>query len=136
MKTPFAVTGLFLWLTGFCLVQAGTLLTSPITFVQPSTINFGTVERKAFATNSFVVENVGGGTLVGKAEVAPPFKVISGASYKLKHSQIQVVTVVYTPDTAGTNLETIKFTGGGKDTTAIVIGKLSTTPPWYRPKRK
>jgi hypothetical protein len=136
MKMRSAVIGTFLFLNGLCLVDAATLFTSPIIFVQPSSINFGTVERKAFATNSFLVENVGGGTLVGKAEVAPPFKIVSGGTYKLKHNAAQLVTVVYTPDNAGTNIATVKFTGGDKDVTATVKGKLLTTPPWYRSKRK
>lgn len=136
MKKRFALIGSGLLLIAFCAAHATTLFTSPIIFVQPAKINFGTVAPKDSVTNSFVIENVGAGTLIGKAEVPPPFKIISGETYKLKRSEIQVVTIVYTPDTNPTNIETVKFSGAEAPATATVIGKLDTRPAWSRPKHK
>jgi len=136
MKKRSALIGPLLLASGLGLAHAGTLLTTPIIFVQPSTIDFGKVEQKQSATNSFVVENVGSGTLVGRAEVPPPFKVTSGATYKLRRSEIQIVTVVYAPNETGTNVESVKFTGAVADASATVRGKGVPPPPWYRVKRK
>jgi hypothetical protein len=136
MKTRFALIGSLAVLASTCVLNAGTLFTEPIIFVQPAKLDFGTVFPRDFVTNSFLVENVGGGTLVGKATVPPPFKIISGDTYQLKRSEVQVVTVVYTPDLSGTNIEKVKFTGADGLTTAPVIGKLDTRPLRYKKKHK
>ncbi len=136
MKKRFALIGATLVLAAFCAAHAGTLFTSPIIFVQPQKIDFGTLPPNEFATNKFVIENVGGGTLTGKATVPPPFKIISGESYMLKRSEIQIITVVYTPDKSGTNSDNVTFSGADAPVKAAVMGRLDTRPPWYRPKRK
>ena len=74
--------------------------TRPFIVVSPMKADFGTLRMGESATNSFLVENVGRGTMVGTATVPPPFKVLSGGSYKLTRNGAQVVTVVYTPDGA------------------------------------
>jgi len=136
MKKRFALLGTVLLLAAFGAAHADSLFTDPFIFVQPSKLDFGTVAPKEFSTNSFVIENVGGGTLIGKAEVPPPFKIVGGETYKLKRSEIQVITIVYTPDTNPTNIEKITFSGGNSPSTATVIGKLDTRPPRYRTKHK
>jgi len=101
---------------------AGTLFTTPIIAVSPRTIDFGAVPVKTSVTNTFLIENWGGGKLVGKATVAQPFKIISGGTYQLGPSDAQVVTVSYTPSGSLLDTNVVKFTGGG-GAVAPVMGK-------------
>ena len=91
---------------------AGTLFTVPIINVTPRSIDFGAVSMKNTVTNSFLVENWGGGKLVGKATVPRPFKIISGGTYRLGPSDAQVVTITYTPSGSLLDTNVVKFTGG------------------------
>jgi hypothetical protein len=136
MKKRFALAGSFLFLTWACLARAGTLFTSPFIFVSPMTLDFGAVAPKESATNSLVVENVGSGILVGKATVPPPFKILSGGTYKLERNAAQVVTIVYTPNGAPTNSQTVKFFGKDNEASATVIGRLSKVSRPKHPKRR
>jgi hypothetical protein len=132
MKKRFALVGAFTVLSSWCIVHADTYFTRPFIVVSPMKADFGTLRKGESATNSFLVENVGGGTMVGTATVPAPFKVLSGGSYKLTRNEAQVVTVVYTPDNAGTNTQVITFTGGTSPVKATVTGKLSKKRwPYY-----
>jgi hypothetical protein len=104
--------------------QAGSLITNPVVMVTPMVLDFGPVKTHTTATNTLVVENAGGGKLVGKAAVSPPFKIIAGANYNLKEDAAQLLTVIYTPTTAGTDTQTITFTGGG-GAKVTVTGKVT-----------
>ena len=123
-----------LWMTVLCLLigfrpaPAGTLAHGPVILVQPSTLELGPVGLKKSATNSFVVANVGTGTLNGSVTVVPPFKIIAGETYSLKRNETQAVTVVYIPGKALTNVATVKFTGDD-NVNATVIGRVSTNAP-------
>jgi hypothetical protein len=108
---------------------AGTLFISPILVVRPRVIDFGVVPLKTTVTNTFLVENWGGGKLVGKATVQPPFKIISGAEYRLGPADAQVVTISYTPSGALLDTNIVKFSGGA-GAVAPVVGKVS--PPISR----
>lgn len=101
---------------------ADSLFTTPVLQVSPRSIDFGSVPVKTTVTKSFVVENWGGGTLVGKATVPKPFKVVSGGSYRLGRSDAQVVTISYTPTSALQDTNVVKFTGG-TGALAPVMGK-------------
>ncbi len=105
-----------------CLARAATLFTVPVIIVTPPALDFGTVAEQTTATNSFLVENAGGGTLVGKVTVAPPFKIVSGDTYSLKSGEIQIVTITYAPSEAEKDLQTVEFSGA-KPVTAKVTGK-------------
>jgi hypothetical protein len=135
MKTRIALAGLFL-LNWLCIARADTLFTNPFIVVSPTTLDFGAVREREFATNYFLVENVGSGTLVGKAAVPPPFKILSGGTYKLKRNAAQVVAIVYTPKGPPTNTQVVTFTGGASEVKATVTGRLSTKPRPYHLKRK
>jgi hypothetical protein len=104
------------------LAVAGSLFTYPIIVVSPRKIDFGAVPLKTAVTNTFVVENWGGGKLVGKATVSRPFKILSGESYRLGASDAQIVTISYTPSGATVDTNVVKFTGGA-GTTVVVIGR-------------
>jgi hypothetical protein len=136
MKKRLALAGSVLVLNWLCLAQADTLFTSPFIFVSPTTLDFGAVARTECVTNSLLVENVGSGILVGQATVPPPFRILSGGSYKLERNAAQVVTIVYSPDGAPTNTQTIKFSGKDNEASATVIGRLSTVSRPKHPKRR
>ena len=114
--------------TSLAAAAGESLFTTPLIEISPRAIDFGEVRWKKSVTNSFLVENWGGGSLVGKATVKAPFKIISGAGYQLRPGDAQIVTVVYTPSATGTDTNVVKFTGGG-GTTAPVTGKLLGTVP-------
>jgi hypothetical protein len=124
MKRILVVLGLFLILLGG--LHAATLFTTPVIIVTPAALKFGAADSRRNMTNTFLIENAGGGKLIGKATVKPPFKIIDGGSYTLKENEAQVVTVIYVPKDhpketgAVTNL--VKFTGGS-GAEATVIGK-------------
>jgi hypothetical protein len=137
MKKRVALAVTLSVVSWLCTIHAAdTLFTSPFIVVSPQALDFGTLRLKEYKTNCFLVENVGSGTLVGTATVPPPFKVLSGANYKLKRNAAQVVSVVYTPNGAPTNTQVVTFTGGASEIKATVTGKLSTKPRPYYPKRK
>jgi len=136
MKKRVLLAGLFVALGWPGVVHADTLFTSPFIVVSPTTLDFGTLRRKESATNSILVENVGSGTLVGTATVPRPFRILSGANYKLKRNEAQVVTIAYTPDGARTNTQVVTFTGGASEVSATVKGRLSTKRWPYYLKRK
>jgi hypothetical protein len=94
-------------------LAADSLFKTPVISVKPYAMDFGSVAAKTSVTNSIVVENWGGGKLVGKVIVARPFKILSGGTYRLGASDAQIVTVVYTPSGAALDTNVLKFTGGG-----------------------
>ena len=112
---------------------ADTLFTTPVIYVKPQTLNFGRVAAKATVTNTFLVENIGRGTLVGAATVPAPFKILSGGKYTLRENEAQIVTVIYKPSSAASDTQTVKFTGGG-GSKVRVTGKLATST-WTPPSR-
>jgi hypothetical protein len=100
-------------LTSFGHALASELLTNPVVMITPIVLDFGLVKAGSTATNTLLVENAGGGKLVGKASVAAPFKIISGGSYSLKENTAQVVTITYTAGRSTADTQTVMFTGGG-----------------------
>lgn len=136
MKTLLVLAVSAALLNGLGPARAADLASKPMTVVSPPSIDFGAVRRKETATNTFLVENLGPGRLVGRATVAPPFKIISGATYDLTRLQAQIVTVTYTPSGAPTDTQSITFPGGGAVVTATVSGRLSKAPPPHKPPRR
>ena len=137
MKKTIAFAGAFVLLGYACIADSDTLFSRPFIVVSPTRLEFGALRRGESATNSFLVENVGSGMLVGKAAVPPPFRIRSGADYKVPRNGAQVVTIVYTPNGAPTNTEVVTFTGGTADITATVTGSLSTKRwPYYLQRKK
>jgi hypothetical protein len=128
MKTLPAIGGclIALWLA-HC-AQAGTMFTNPVIYITPATLNFGLVATNASATNTFLIENMGAGRLVGTATVKPPFKFLSDTNYSLGPNEAQVLTVTYTPGGGLSNTQTVLFTGGG-GAKATVTGKPGAPPP-------
>jgi hypothetical protein len=113
---------------------AGSLLTNPIVFVSPRVLDFGAVAPGAAATNTVLVENAGGGRLIGVAKVAAPFKIISGETYNLTRNQAQVMTLIYQPSGGGSDSQLLTFSGGG-GATVVVTGHVVAVPAPVRPKK-
>jgi hypothetical protein len=134
MNRLFVIAGGVFFLSVPRIAEAGTLFTNPVIYVQPAALDFGPVAGKATATNTFLVENMGSGKLVGTATVPAPFKILSGGDYTLRENEAQIVTVIYTPSGLASETQTVKFTGGG-GAKAIATGRLGETPP-KKPKRK
>lgn len=128
MKKVLVLSGLALALCYQAGAQSGTLLTNPVVVVTPMTLDFGAVPARTTVTNTLLVENAGGGKLVGRAVVAAPFKIIEGANYSLKENEAQVLTIIYTPTKAEADTQTVRFTGGyGAKVT--VTGRRATPAP-------
>jgi len=110
-------------------VAANTNLVPAIS-VTPASQNFGTIAVGATTNQSFTVKNSGTGTLTGSAGVSAPFSIVSGGSYSLGAGQSQTVTIGYSPVAAGTNSQTVTFTGasggsGAVTGTAVAIPVVS-----------
>ena len=95
--------------------------------VVPGSLAFGTVLMGADPTNSFVVSNVGGGTLSGTASVGSPFSIVSGGSYNLGSNQSQTVVVAFNPGSAGSYSQNVTLTGGG-GASVSVRGSATNAP--------
>jgi hypothetical protein len=95
------------------LVSAGALTpTNPVISISPASLNFGPVPASTSATNTILVQNVGGGILGGTASIASPFSILSGSAYSLGPGQTLAVKVKYTPAT-GNDSGTLMLSGGG-----------------------
>jgi hypothetical protein len=134
MNKLLALAGCVLALSMPQITKAATLFTNPVIFISPMVLDFGPVPDKETATNTFLVENMGVGKLVGTATVAAPFKILSGGDYALSANEAQIVTVIYTPSGAPTDTQTVHFTGGG-GAKATITGKLGTPRP-KKPRRR
>ncbi len=99
--------------------QSTFALTNAVILVSPTALDFGSVPVGNSTTNTFLVENIGRGRLIGAASVPAPFEIISGSNYDLREKEIQVVTVAYTPRRVRTNTATVTFTGGGGAKTKV-----------------
>jgi len=133
MKKLVTMVGCALCLSALGIARADTLFTTPVLYVSPAVLDFGRVATQATATNTFLIENMGRGTLVGKATVAAPFKILSGGDYSLRENEAQIVTVIYTPSGAASDTQTVTFTGGGGGK-ATVTGKLAA--PGAQPSKR
>jgi len=115
-------------LISFGRAHGSNLLTNPVVMVTPMVLDFGLVKGGTTVTNTLLIENAGGGKLVGKASVSAPFKIISGGSYSLKENSAQVLTITYTAGRDAADTQAVTFTGGagGK---ATLTGRSSGPPP-------
>jgi hypothetical protein len=108
--------------------SAGTLFTSPVVVVTPTTNYFGAASRHRSLTNTFLIENAGSGKLIGKATVESPFKIIDGGKYALRENEAQVVTIVYQPSGTRSATNVVQFTGGGGAKVTVIGRPLKVSP--------
>jgi hypothetical protein len=95
-------------------VYAGPEPASPVLSVSPASLDFGTLMVGNNSNLSFVVQNLGRGTLVGSASVATggTFRVVSGSSYSLDIGQSATITIRCMPAAPGVAADRVVFTGG------------------------
>ena len=128
MAPGYAAT--FQWTNGVWVNISGATnaAANPVIQVTPGSIAYATVLSGTSATNSFTVQNIGGGTLSGAASVAAPFSILSGGSYNLSSNQSQTVTVVFSPSAAGSYNQSVTLTGAS-GASASVSGSATNAPP-------
>ncbi len=77
-----------------------------------SGFNFGEVSEAAVRDQSFVVENVGGGTLTGQASVAGGgYAIVGNGSYNLGSGQTATIIVRFVPTGPGSFQGVLSFSG-------------------------
>ena len=91
----------------------------PAISVTPSSQAFGSLTVGSTADLTFTVQNSGFGTLTGSASVSSPFSIVSSGSYSLGAGSTQVVTVRFSPVSAGLFDQNVSFTGGSNATRAV-----------------
>ena len=99
----------------------------PVIAIGASSLSLGTILTNTAATNTFMVQNSGTGTLTGTATVAAPFSILSGGSYNLTAGQSQTVSVLFSPTTAGSYVQTLALTGAGG--TNLAVSGVATNAP-------
>ena len=92
--------------------QTTSLQDGAVIGISPSKLDFGGVLLGLSTNLSFTIQNLGTGILTGNATVIVPFRIVAGGFYSLTAGQSQIVTIGYSPTSAGTNTQTVSFTGG------------------------
>ena len=101
--------------------------TQPVISVTPSSRAFGNVNVGSSTDQTFTVQNTGGGTLSGNASTSAPFSIVSGGSYSLGAGASQIVTVRFSPASAGAFMGNVTFTGAGGATGTVTGTGVSST---------
>jgi len=86
------------------------------------------VEKNTTVTNTFLVENVGGGRCEMNATVFRPFRIVFGGNCFLGPRTVGVVTIAYTPGGAPIDQGMVICTGAG-GARVVGMGRLSTSLP-------
>jgi len=116
----------------------GTSYGDPVISVEPSALHFGSVVVGSKASKSFVVTNVGYGTLSGSASgLGSPFSFIGPTNYSLTRSKQTTIVVEFAPQFAQYFEDIVNFSGGGNydghvDGTGVPSGgslKVAISPP-------
>lgn len=102
--------------------------TNPAISLNPGSLNFGSIAVQSNATQTFTVQNIGGGTLTGTASVGAPFSIVGNASYSLGSNVSQSITVRYAPTQAGVSSGTVSLSGN-QGTTLPVTGSAWAVLP-------
>jgi hypothetical protein len=109
------------WGTWVSAIQIGGIPVPPSLSVAPTSLDFGRVTVGSTADKTIVVQNTGGGKLIGSASVAPPFSIVSGGSFTLSLGAKQNVVVRFTP-TSGVFAANVTFTSNAGDASVSVTG--------------
>jgi hypothetical protein len=109
------------WGTWISAIQIGGIPVPPSLSVTPTSLDFGRVTVGSTADKTIVVQNTGGGKLIGSASVAPPFSIVSGGSFTLSLGATQNVVVRFTP-TSGVFAANVSLTSNAGDGSVAVTG--------------
>jgi len=93
--------------------------TNPAVSVNPGSLIFPAIAVSTSATQTFAVQNIGGGTLTGTASATAPFSIIGAASYTLGSNASTTINVRYAPTQAGVNGGTVSLTGNQSTTVPL-----------------
>jgi hypothetical protein len=105
---------------------------SPVLSVNPSSLDFGSVPVGQTSDLTFTVQNTGGGTLTGNVATSGAFSIIGDSSFSLTANQSKVITVRFSPTTAGSFAGNVNVTSNGGNASVLLSGGapgLSVTPP-------
>jgi hypothetical protein len=106
----------------------GTAVALPLLAIGPSSLDFGTLASGQTSNLFFTVSNAAGATLSGTASVSPPFAIASGSPFALAGGQTGVVTVSFSPASAGDFTNQVVFTSNGGDSSNVVRGTAHGQP--------
>jgi PKD repeat protein len=96
--------------------------------ISPIAIAFGTVTVGQTNTLAFQVVNSGGQTLTGTATAAAPFAIASGGSFNLAAGQTDIVSVAFSPPSAGNFSNVVVFVSIGGNANNSVTGSGAVVP--------
>jgi hypothetical protein len=102
--------------------------TNPAVSVNPGSLIFASIPVSSSATQSFTVQNIGGGTLTGTASVSAPFSIVGAASYSLGSNASTTLNVRYAPTQAGNNNGTVSLTGNQSTTLPVAASAWAVLP--------
>jgi hypothetical protein len=105
----------------------GTAVTPGHIAVSPASVNFGLIVTGATAQASFVVSNAGGTTLLGSAEVGPPFAILAGTPFTLDQALSTNLVIRFAPTTPGVFSNAVVFSSNGGNATNSVTGRAVGT---------
>jgi hypothetical protein len=89
--------------------------------VNPTTVDFGSVNVGGFVDRTFTVSNTRGGVVSGTASTSAPFSIVSGSSFSLGGlGASQTVTVRFTPTTSATASVNVSFSADGDSVSRLV----------------
>ena len=91
-------------------------------------LDFGSVPVGSSNELSFMVQNVGAGSLTIGASVSPPFSVLGGDPFVLRPAQTQVITVQFAPKSAGMQMTVVRLTGAGGSTVTVMGSAAGRVP--------
>jgi len=96
--------------------------TDPVLNFGPASLDFGSVNVGSVADRTFVVQNLGGGTLTGTVTTSAPFSVVSGGAFNLTALATQQVVLRFTPTTTGGASRAIGVASNGGSGSATATG--------------
>ncbi len=105
--------------------------TPPQLSVQPPGLAYGLVGAGQSSNQAFLVTNAGGQMLTGMATVSnvgDPYSVTAGSPFTVSSGQTGLVTVSFSPVSAGSFSNTILFTSNGGSSTNAVTGTSAVLP--------
>ena len=103
------------------------VVTNAFITVTPASLNFGSIQTGTTADRNFYLTNTGSAMLTGEVTVMAPFSMVAESSYNLGANQGKAVTVRYMPSLAGSNSQSVFFTGGA-GASRMVTGTAFTPP--------
>jgi hypothetical protein len=120
------------------ITRSVSVVAPPAISVSPTSFDFGRVATGASATQTFQLQNTGGGSLTGTIAVSSggtDYSVTSGGgSFSLSGGATQSVTVQFSPSSLGAKQGTLRFTHDGTNTASpldVALQGEGAPPPVF-----